>query len=79
MSTGQWDWLCEFCAKGQHRVIPCGSSEPWVGYGAIAALTQKEPESIEKLVSKHKLKRHPIFAGFTKISFFEAVGDGKET
>jgi hypothetical protein len=80
MSTGQWDWLCEFCAKQGLRVIPCGSNEPWVGYAAIARLAQKDESTIEKLVSKHKLKKHPVFAGFTKLSFFEAVGsDGEET
>lgn len=73
MSGSPYDWLCEYCAKNGFRVIPCGNQEPWVGYAAIAALTHKEENYIEKLVSKHKLRKHPLLAGFTKLSFLESV------
>ena len=87
MSIHVWSAVTEFCLNhvNENKVreplplIPSPGGEPWLSYGAIAVLLGKSPEYISNVVSKHRLKKHPIFAGFTKVSFFESVGDGEET
>lgn len=87
MSNAVWASVADFCLNHVNEnkvreplpVIPSISGEPWLSYVAVAALLGKSPEYISNVVSKHKLRKHPIFSGFTKLSFFEAVADGEET
>ena len=78
MSTANaWDWLISECRTKKRRFIPSTDGEPWVTYETLADVMQFEVSYIEKIVSKNKIRKHPIFAGLTKFSFFELVDDGE--
>jgi hypothetical protein len=74
-----WGAVTEFCLSHQNEnrvreplpMIPT-DGEPWLSYSAIGAITGKSPDYISNVVSKHKVRKHPVFSGFTKLSFLEA-------
>lgn len=76
----QWQIVISFCLnhkddRGKPDPLPVipTDGEPWLSYRAVAVMTEKSPEYISNVVSKHKLKKHPIFAGFVKMSSFEKI------
>lgn len=74
MSSGNvWQWLFEKYAGTDKRILPGADGEPWVCYGIIGDLNRQEPETVSKLVTKHRIERHPVFAGLVKITSFERV------
>ncbi len=76
----QWAWIAEFCLnhkdeRGKPDPLPFipTDGEPWLSYLAISAFMRKSPDYISNVVSKHRIKKHPIFAGFVKMSSFEKI------
>jgi hypothetical protein len=73
----QWQWLIDECRANGWRFLPCDGAEPYFSYEVVASVLQMERSYIEKLVSKHKIEKHPVFSGLVRFSSF-ALLDGKQ-
>jgi hypothetical protein len=76
MSSNQWQWLIDHCRTKSVRFLPGANGEPWVPYSIVAELGQYEVSYVEKIVSKFRIRRHPIFAGLIQITSFERFENG---
>lgn len=75
MNQTIWLHLFQKYAGTDKRILPGADGEPWVSYEIVAELIHREPSNVEKLATKHKIPRHPVFTGLVKISSFERVAE----
>ena len=77
MSNGNvWQTLFAKYAGTNFQILPGADGEPWVSYQIVAELLGKEAETISKMVTKYRIRRHPVFSGMIKISAFESLEAG---
>jgi len=77
----QWQTIIQFCLNYKDKngkpdplsIIATADGEPWLSYRAIAVITGKSSQYITNVVSKHRMKKHPLLAGFVKMSSFEKI------